>query len=86
MERLVLALTNQGNLVFDPFMGVGSSGVASLHNKRKYLGCELDKLYSHEAKDRLERTLKGQEVFREDTAIYDPKNSNLSQIPDEWKS
>ena len=30
IERLVLALTNENDLVFDPFSGVASSGVAAL--------------------------------------------------------
>ena len=38
IERLVLSLTNEGDLVFDPFSGVASSGVAALLHKLKFLG------------------------------------------------
>ncbi len=41
VERLVLALTNQGDLVFDPFAGVGSTGVASALHGRRFWGVEV---------------------------------------------
>ena len=41
IERLVLALTNENDLVFDPFSGVASSGVAALLHKRHFGGARL---------------------------------------------
>ena len=46
-------MSNKGDLIFDPFMGVGSAGVAALAHKRKFLGAEIDKKYIHEAKKRI---------------------------------
>ena len=43
IDRLVLSLTNEGDLVFDPFMGVVSAGISALHLGRKFEGIELDK-------------------------------------------
>lgn len=40
IERLVLALTNQSDLVFDPFAGVASAGVAAAMHGRRLWGCE----------------------------------------------
>ncbi len=40
IERLVLSLTNEGGLVLDPFMGVGTSAVAALRHGRKAAGAE----------------------------------------------
>lgn len=40
IERLVLALPNQSDLVFDPFAGVASAGVAAAMHGRRLWGCE----------------------------------------------
>lgn len=37
-ERCVLALTNNKDIVFDPFVGSGSSAVASIMHGRNFLG------------------------------------------------
>lgn len=86
IERLVLALTNEGDLVFDPFSGVASSGVAALLHRRVYWGCELMEEYIKISKERLEKTLTGEIRYRPfDKPIYDASTSYLSKIPDEWK-
>ena len=36
-------MSNKGDMIFDPFMGVGSAGVAALAHQRKFLGAEIDK-------------------------------------------
>jgi DNA modification methylase len=46
VERLVLALTNEGDVVFDPFMGVGSSIIAALLHGRKGIGVDKEKVYT----------------------------------------
>lgn len=86
IERLVLALTNEGDLVFDPFSGVASAGVAALLHKRKFWGCEIIPEYMNQGKERLEQTVAGSIKYRPyDKPIYDAKTSTLSKIPDEWK-
>lgn len=37
--------SNEGDIVFDPFVGTGSTMVSANELKRKYLGCELEKEY-----------------------------------------
>jgi adenine-specific DNA-methyltransferase len=86
IQRLVLALTNEGQLVFDPFCGVSSTGVAALNEKRIYWGCEIEDKYLKVGEKRLEDTLSGNIKFRpHDKPIYNPKKSNLSKYPKEWK-
>jgi adenine-specific DNA-methyltransferase len=41
VERLVLSLTNRGDSVFDPYMGVGSSVIAALKHDRRGFGCDV---------------------------------------------
>lgn len=54
MEDIISVHTNPGDLVLDPFMGSGSTGVAALKNGRKFIGVELEKEYFEMAKKRLE--------------------------------
>lgn len=54
LSRLIKLATNQGDLVFDPFMGVGSSGVAALQLDRLFTGIEIDPLYFRAAEKRIE--------------------------------
>lgn len=86
IERLVLSLTNEGNLVFDPFAGVSSSGVAALLHGRYFWGCEIMEEYINLGKNRLDQTIDGTIKYRPyDKPIYDAKASALSKFPEEWK-
>jgi adenine-specific DNA-methyltransferase len=82
VERLVLALTNRGDLIFDPFAGTASAGVAALVHKRHFWGCEIDSDYSKVAYDRLRRTTGLTERFRSHALpVYDHTKSKLSVAP-----
>ncbi|WP_101910210.1 DNA-methyltransferase [Marasmitruncus massiliensis] len=86
IERLVLALTNEGQLVFDPFCGVASSGVAAIIHNRSFWGCELDNSYVKIGEQRLNDSIAGTIKYRPfNKPIYDHTKSGLSKVPDEWK-
>lgn len=53
IEQLVLISSNEGDTVFDPCMGSGTTGVACLNNNRNFIGIELDENYFAAAKDRI---------------------------------
>lgn len=53
MEDLIKIHTNEGDIILDPFMGSGTTGVAALNNNRKFIGIELQKDYFKIAKARL---------------------------------
>lgn len=42
LERIIQASTAEGDLVFDPFSGSSTTGVASVMLKRQFIGCELE--------------------------------------------
>ncbi|WP_426348681.1 DNA-methyltransferase [Alloiococcus sp. CFN-8] len=85
IERLILSMTNAGGLVFDPFCGVASAGVASLIHKRHFWGCEVMKEYIDVGKERLEESIDGTVQYRPfDKPLYDHTQSKLSKVPDEW--
>ena len=87
IERLVLSLTNEGDLVFDPFAGVGSTGVAAIIHKRNFWGSEYIDDYIEIAEDRLQKSLDGTIKYRPfDKPIFDSAKSKLSYEPEEWKN
>lgn len=59
VERLVLALTQPGDVVLDPFMGVASSLLAAALHDRKGVGVDKDADYVKVAKSRLDAVRQG---------------------------
>ena len=55
MNHLVKLISFEGQTILDPFMGSGSTGVACLNLKRKFIGYELEKGYFEIAKKRIKR-------------------------------
>lgn len=54
LRRLVELATNAGDVVLDPFMGVGSTGVAAIELGRRFIGFELEEPYVVAAHRRLD--------------------------------
>lgn len=53
MEELILRHSNEGETVFDPFMGSGSTGVAAIRTKRNFIGIEIEQEYFDISVDRI---------------------------------
>lgn len=53
LARMVLASSPKNGIVLDPFMGSGSTAVASILNCRNYIGFEINKKYCQLAEDRI---------------------------------
>lgn len=77
LERIVLACTNENDIVLDPFCGSATTGVAALRNGRKFVGIDSEKEYlSKMAVKRIsdvmkqQKTLLGISNLREEAAIY----------------
>lgn len=78
VQRLVRALSKEGDVVLDPFCGVASAGVAALHEKRYFVGAELDPEYVKQGVERLRDTIKGTVRFRPaDRAIPEPSPTSI---------
>lgn len=87
VERCVLALTDEEDIVYDPFAGVGSSLLGALKNNRVAFGTELEKKYIDIGLSRIQQlksdTLKVRPMYK---AIHKPKPTDkVAQIPEEWK-
>jgi adenine-specific DNA-methyltransferase len=73
VERLVLGLTDRGQNVLDPYLGVGSSAIAALKHGRNAYGCDIMQEYVDIANDRIIQLEAG--VLRTrpmNKPIYDP--------------
>ena len=61
MEWLLKIHSNENDLILDPFMGSGTTGVACINTNRKFIGVELDEGYFDVAKERIHKTLSEKE-------------------------
>jgi site-specific DNA-methyltransferase (adenine-specific) len=52
----ILTWSNEGDLIFDPFMGSGTTGKMAILNNRNFIGIELDDDYFEIAKERIENS------------------------------
>ena len=53
IELLVKNYTDKNDLVYDPFMGSGTTAEACVNTKRQWLGSEINKKYAKEALQRI---------------------------------
>lgn len=53
IERLIIASSNEGDIVLDPFLGSGTTAIAAKKLGRKFIGVEVDKDYCEYAKKRM---------------------------------
>lgn len=73
VERLVLALTNTGDAVLDPYLGVGSSAIAALKNGRKAYGCDNVQEYVDKTRERIGQLRSGKLRVRPmNKPVYEP--------------
>ncbi len=86
VDRLVLALSNEGDTVLDPFGGVGSTLISAVKNNRIGISIDTVKEYTDVAKQRLAALQDGTLKMRPMTKkIYNPKNDKVAQVPKEWR-
>lgn len=86
VERCVLALTDEGSWVLDPFAGVGSSVIAAIKNNRNGVGIDRDEQYCSVARQRIRDLNEGRLKIRPITKpIHTPsKTDKVAQVPKEW--
>jgi adenine-specific DNA-methyltransferase len=82
VERLVLSMTNAGDWVLDPFLGVGSTAVAALMHERRAIGAEIMPEYVRIALERVRLAEAGMLRIRPMArAPYDPDAAVQSLPP-----
>jgi adenine-specific DNA-methyltransferase len=83
VERLVLSVTNKGDLVLDPYMGSGSALVAAILHGRKAAGADTSREYVSIAEQRISEAAAGTLRTRpRNRPVYvPPENSAIVQKP-----
>ena len=85
IERLVLSMTNEGDWVFDPFVGTGTSIIAAVRHRRRGAGAETFLRYVDLARVRIEQELAGELRTRPmNRPIYDPIRAGNSLTISPW--
>lgn len=67
MSELLVDFTKPGDLICDPFMGSGSTGVAAVRLGRRFVGVEVQPKYFDIACERLEAAYQAPDMFAEPT-------------------
>lgn len=83
-QILIKALTHPGAIVFDPFMGSGTSGVAAALENRRFIGAEIESTYIDASIERMTDAVSGKAKVRPwDKEIEAPDlNRKVARRPD----
>lgn len=86
-ERCVLAFTDQGDTVLDPFVGAGTSVIAAIKHKRLAIGIDRSEEYVQLSRERIRAFHDGELRLRASgMPVRRPQNGEkVATIPDEWK-
>jgi len=85
-QKLIKALTNENDLVVDPFMGSGTTAIACLIENRRFIGSDNSEKYIRITKERIMNAIKGDLPYRPDFPVMapDPK-SKVAKKPSGFK-
>jgi len=85
IERLVLSLTNEGDWIFDPFLGTGTSVIAAIRHGRRGVGAETISQYVDLARERIQEEIDGTLRTRPmDRPVYNPVEAGNSLTVAPW--
>ena len=77
MDWIIKTYTNEGDIILDPFMGSGTTGVACLKNNRNFIGIEKDENYFKIAEQRMSLTA-GDGILPKSRKFTRPKKTTAS--------
>ena len=82
VERLVLSMSRPGDIVLDPYLGVGSTAIAALKHHRRIYGAEISKRYFNIAMSRIDDLQVGRLKHRRmGTPVYVAPASSSNLVP-----
>ena len=86
-ERCVLAFTDMGDTVLDPFVGAGTSVIAAIRHGRSGIGIDRSKDYVELARKRIKAFHNGELKLRSagDPVRKPRKGEKVAEIPKEWE-
>jgi len=81
MYRLISLFTNEGEVVLDPFNGVGTTSLAAEKLNRKFIGIEISPYYYGISQNRHLELRSGIDPFRKNEKVPNAKNSRVKRLP-----
>jgi site-specific DNA-methyltransferase (adenine-specific) len=79
LAKIILASSNEGDIVLDPFLGSGTTAVVAKKLSRNYIGVELDEEYCLLAEKRLESAESNLEIQGYVDGVFWERNSYPAQ-------
>lgn len=80
LAKIILASSNPGDMVFDPFLGAGTTSVVAKKLGRRCLGIEIDERYCCLAEKRLEMADKDKRIQGYDDGVFWERNTLKGQL------
>jgi adenine-specific DNA-methyltransferase len=77
-DRLVKSLSHRGDIILDPFLGSGTTGVACANTGRRFIGIERDETYFQIAQDRIA-------AAQPASVMPTPDNDNELRVMSPWE-
>ena len=85
-QKLIKCLTNEEDIVIDPFSGSGTTAIACIIEQRRFIGTEIQESYFDIAKNRIEQAINGEIKYRPDVPVMEPdKKQKVAQKPEDFK-
>lgn len=85
-QKLIKCLTNEGDLVVDPFLGSGTTAIACIIEKRRFIGAEIQESYFNIASQRVQDAFDGKIHYRPDIPVAEPDlKQKVAQKPEGFK-
>jgi site-specific DNA-methyltransferase (adenine-specific) len=85
VAKLILASSNESDIVFDPFLGSGTTSVVAKKLNRRYIGIEQNKRYCGWAEYRLELAEKDKEIQGYVNGVFWERNTSTQQQKEKKK-
>ncbi len=79
LDRIVIASTKPGDLIFDPFSGSATTGVSAIRNKRQFIGNELETEYIRISLLRIKEAINESQNIK-----YKPYKKSIEQAVTTW--
>lgn len=80
LAKIILASTKKGDIVFDPFLGSGTTAVVAKKLERKYIGVEVDEYYCNLAEKRLENALPNKKIQGYEDGVFWERNTLIERV------
>lgn len=81
LKKMITIASNPDDIVFDPFMGVGSVGVAALELGRRYIGAEISPIYFDAAKKRIDDVMNN---INDDVTCVGEPVAEYGSVSSQW--